>query len=222
MIYSMHSRTEDPLYHHVVVKNEQRFWKRILIVDDDEDITITFKVGIENSNNNTYTNKKIEVYVSNNPVVALSEFKPNFYDLLLIDINMPHMNGFELCEKIFAMTYKVFSRAMLLLSMCSKQPISYKELDNYYKQFERNSLGHKKKMEEVGFIFDTFDGPAIALSSFQPDIYDLVLDIKMAPLNGFELYRGLVRIDKKIKVCFITAYEVYYATLSLPGSRMFY
>jgi hypothetical protein len=29
----------------------------------------------------------------NNPVVALLEFKPNFYDLLLVDINMPHMNG---------------------------------------------------------------------------------------------------------------------------------
>jgi hypothetical protein len=36
----------------------------------------------------------------------------------------------------------VFSRAMLLLSICSKQPISYKELDNYYDQFERNYFGH--------------------------------------------------------------------------------
>jgi len=43
-------------------------------------------------------NKRIEVYTANDPVVALSEFKPNFYDLLLVDINMPHMNGFELCE----------------------------------------------------------------------------------------------------------------------------
>jgi two-component SAPR family response regulator len=107
MIYSMHSRTEGPLYHHVVIKDEQRFWKRILIVDDGEDITITFKAGIEDSNNNTDTNKRIEVYVSNNPVVALSEFKPNFYDLLLIDINMPYMNGFELCEKIFAIDINV-------------------------------------------------------------------------------------------------------------------
>ncbi len=39
--------------------------------------------------------------MSNDPVVALSDFKPNFYDLLLVDINMTHMNGFELCEKIF-------------------------------------------------------------------------------------------------------------------------
>jgi CheY-like chemotaxis protein len=33
-------------------------------------------------------------------MVAVREFKPNFYDVLLSDIYMPHMNGFELCEKI--------------------------------------------------------------------------------------------------------------------------
>ena len=44
---------------------------------------------------------------SNNPVIALSEFKPNFHDLLLVDINMPHMNGFELCEKILAIDINV-------------------------------------------------------------------------------------------------------------------
>jgi CheY-like chemotaxis protein len=96
---------EDPLYDTDVAK--EKFWKRILIVDDDEDVTITFKAGIEDSSNNTDTNKRIEVYTSNNPVVALSEFKPNFYDLLLVDINMPHMNGFELCEKILTIDINV-------------------------------------------------------------------------------------------------------------------
>ena len=89
----------------VSVKDKQRSWKRILIVDDDVDVTITFKAVIENSNNDT--NKRIEVQTSNDPVVALSEFKPNFYDLLLVDINMPHMNGFELCEKILAIDINV-------------------------------------------------------------------------------------------------------------------
>jgi DNA-binding response OmpR family regulator len=33
--------------------------------------------------------------------VALLEFKPDFYDLMLVDINMPKMNGFDFCIKVF-------------------------------------------------------------------------------------------------------------------------
>jgi len=102
----MSSRLEGSLHHPVVLKDE-RFWKRILIVDDDEDVTTTFKAAIEDSNNDVDVNKRIEVYTSNTPVKALSEFKPNFYDLLLIDINMPYMNGFELSEKILAIDINV-------------------------------------------------------------------------------------------------------------------
>jgi CheY-like chemotaxis protein len=88
-----------------LTKEQERFWKRILIVDDNVDITVTFKIAIED--NNTTLTKKIEVYTSNNPVVALSEFKANFYDLLLLDINMPYMNGFDLCEKMLAIDINV-------------------------------------------------------------------------------------------------------------------
>jgi len=98
---------ESSLYNPVVIKDEQRFWKRILIVDDDQDITITFKAVIEDTNNQTDANRRIEVNTSNNPVMALSGFKPNFYDLLLTDIDMPHMNGFELSEKILAIDINV-------------------------------------------------------------------------------------------------------------------
>jgi CheY-like chemotaxis protein len=96
-------------YHKTLTKEHRRFWKRMLIVDDDTDVTITFKAMIEDNNesNAAYSNKRIEVYTFNDPVVALSEFKPNFYDLLLVDINMPHMNGFELCEKIFVIDINV-------------------------------------------------------------------------------------------------------------------
>jgi CheY-like chemotaxis protein len=75
--------------------------KRILIVDDDIDITYTFKKAFEEANR--IGGNKISFYVDtyNDPVVALSEFKPDFYDLLLIDINLPKMNGFDFCIKIF-------------------------------------------------------------------------------------------------------------------------
>jgi hypothetical protein len=64
-------------YHKALTKEHRRFWKKILIVDDDTDVTITFKAMIEDSNesNTAHSNKRIEVYTSNDPVVALSEFK---------------------------------------------------------------------------------------------------------------------------------------------------
>jgi DNA-binding response OmpR family regulator len=68
--------------------------KRILIIDDNSDISFTLRIGLENNDAN------MEVYSYDNPINALIEYKPNFYDLLLIDVNMPLMDGFELCEKL--------------------------------------------------------------------------------------------------------------------------
>jgi DNA-binding response OmpR family regulator len=86
-----------------LLKNEQST-KRILIVDDDPDITFTFKEGIEYSNSSS---SRIEVYTYNDPLVALSEFKPHYYDLLLIDINLPNLNGFEFCQRILEIDVNV-------------------------------------------------------------------------------------------------------------------
>ena len=87
------------------IKEEQKypFLNRILIVDDEPDVTLTLKLSLEQNN----VNKRFEVYAYNDSVIALSEFKPNFYDLLLTDINMPHMNGFELCEKILELDVNI-------------------------------------------------------------------------------------------------------------------
>jgi CheY-like chemotaxis protein len=71
------------------------FW--ILIIDDHFDTTLTFKAALESCNNYT---KEFEVHTCNDPLAALLEFKPNFYDLLLIDINSPYMNGFALSERM--------------------------------------------------------------------------------------------------------------------------
>ena len=77
------------------------FTKRILIVDDDPDITFTFKKAFEEANRISGNKISFHVNTYNDPIVALSEFKPDFYDLLLVDINMPKMNGFDFCVKVF-------------------------------------------------------------------------------------------------------------------------
>ena len=66
--------------------------KRILVVDDEVDITTIFKLALEK------VNLHVEVY--NDPLLALSDYKAGMYDLLLFDIRMPGMNGFELYRKI--------------------------------------------------------------------------------------------------------------------------
>jgi CheY-like chemotaxis protein len=83
------------------------FTKRILIVDDHPDIILTFKKGLEAENE--YSSGKIffQVYTYDDPLLALSEFKPNFYDLLLVDVNMPKVNGFEFSEKILKLDVNV-------------------------------------------------------------------------------------------------------------------
>jgi DNA-binding response OmpR family regulator len=64
---------------------------------------------------------------------------------------------------------------------------------------------------EYGFEVETFNDPRKALSNFKPGYYDLViLDIKMPGIEGFELYTKIQKIDSKVKVCFLTASELYY------------
>ena len=76
------------------------FTKRILIVDDDPDIIFTFKKGLEAENEKSSNKVFFKVNSYDDPLLALSEFKPDLYDLILIDINMPKMDGVELSSKI--------------------------------------------------------------------------------------------------------------------------
>jgi CheY-like chemotaxis protein len=69
-------------------------------------------------------------------------------------------------------------------------------------------------LEDNGFKVDAFNDPIQALLSFKSGLYDLVLiDYKMPNMNGFELYIEIRKIDHKVKVCFVTAFELYYEEL---------
>jgi DNA-binding NtrC family response regulator len=76
------------------------------------------------------------------------------------------------------------------------------------------TLAFKKGLESNGFMVDTYNDPVTALLNFKSDFYDLILvDVRMPKMNGFELYQEIEKVDKKSKVCFITAFEVYYHAL---------
>lgn len=69
----------------------------------------------------------------------------------------------------------------------------------------------KNGLQRKGFEVDTYNDPTDALSNFRPDTYDLLLiDIRMPKMNGFELYREVKKKSSDVRICFFTAFEVYY------------
>ena len=63
-----------------------------MVVDDEFDICLVLKVVLEN---NGFI---VDYYY--NPIIALDEFKSNFYDLIILDIQMPDINGMQLYREI--------------------------------------------------------------------------------------------------------------------------
>ena len=74
----------------MTIKNNDK--QRILIVDDESDITTALKIYLEIQG--------FQVDAFTDPVNALAQFKADFYQLLILDIKMPDMNGFELFTEI--------------------------------------------------------------------------------------------------------------------------
>ena len=65
---------------------------RILLVDDEPDITFSFGIGLEDQG--------FDVHTFNSPSGALSSFRSDSFDLVILDIKMPEMNGIDLCKEI--------------------------------------------------------------------------------------------------------------------------
>lgn len=126
-------------------KSENSIKKRqykILVIDDEPDINSVIKKGL---NRNGF-----EVETFTDPLLALSNFKAGFYDLLLIDIRMPKMNGFELYQEIKKMDNQIkvcFITALefyydefriafpkLNVNCFARKPISIYEMANIIKE----------------------------------------------------------------------------------------
>ena len=66
--------------------------KRIAVVDDEPDITNVLKKGLERNG--------FIVDTFNDPQAALASFQPMHYDIMIIDIRMPRINGFDLYRQV--------------------------------------------------------------------------------------------------------------------------
>ena len=105
---------QNPRKKPTLLSERQKLSKRILLVDDEFDITFTFKKGLEDYG--------FEVDSFNDPQTALCNFKAGVYDIALVDIKMPQMNGFDLYRKLrkiddnvkycFMAAYEVYYEAL--------------------------------------------------------------------------------------------------------------
>ncbi len=69
-------------------------------------------------------------------------------------------------------------------------------------------------LESSGYRVKVYNDPLRALSEFRTGLYDLaLLDVRMPHMSGFELYEKMHRIDSACKVCFVTAFGIYYRSL---------
>ena len=120
--------------------------RRVLLVDDEFDIVYLVKVGLER--------KGFEVDSYVDPILALQNFKRGTYQLLILDIRMPKMNGLDFLDKIkkeddkikvcfftaseeFASNYKnVFKNSQDKFLLISK-PISIPKMTRQIEQFLR-------------------------------------------------------------------------------------
>lgn len=109
---------------------------KIFLVDDEPDIANSLKTGLER--------KGFKVDVFTDPAEALAKYKPQYYDLLLIDIRMPKLNGFELVREVrkvdsdsevwfltaFEVYYEEFKKMFPTLDVKSfiRKPVSLNEL----------------------------------------------------------------------------------------------
>ena len=66
-------------------------------------------------------------------------------------------------------------------------------------------------LEDYGFSIDSFNDSMLSLNSYKRNFYDLIiLDIKMPNMDGFELYNKIKEKDPRVKICFLTASELFY------------
>jgi DNA-binding response OmpR family regulator len=111
--------------------------KSILIVDDDEDLINLYETFLK------YDGYKVDAFTD--PMDALSSFKKDVYDLVLLDLKMPEMNGIELSQELQNIDPKLFFR---FITAANKEYIENLKTDN--PSVEENVIYKPLWLNEIG------------------------------------------------------------------------
>ena len=100
-VFSLH-RNDRSTFNQSETERDRKHTPTILLVDDEEDILYTFKTGLASEGFN------VEAFA--NPMEALTHFamvNPSHYDLAILDIRMPGLNGLQLYYRLKAINRKI-------------------------------------------------------------------------------------------------------------------
>lgn len=120
------------------IDNNQKRKIRILLVDDESDITFSLKIFLEDNG--------FQVYTFNKPSSVLLDFRAGLYDLIILDIKMPEINGLTLYKKIREIDNKA---QVLFLTALS-------DFSNYIQPNETSSI-----LSEKNIILKPVDNEAL-------------------------------------------------------------
>jgi CheY-like chemotaxis protein len=102
VLSSNHNRRQQQLQQYNNQTQIYKSIKRILIISPEDDVNLALKTALEqvegDASGGSGYNFRVECF--NNPILALKNFKSGLYDLLIVDIIMPQINGFDLAEEI--------------------------------------------------------------------------------------------------------------------------
>jgi DNA-binding response OmpR family regulator len=120
------------------IDDNQKRKRRILLVDDESDITFSLKIFLEDNG--------FQVNAFNKPSSVLLDFRAGLYDLIILDIKMPEINGLTLYKKIREIDNKV---QVLFLTALS-------DFSNYIQPNETSSI-----LSEKNVILKPIDNEAL-------------------------------------------------------------
>jgi DNA-binding response OmpR family regulator len=121
--------------------------KKILVVDDEADLTMLCRLALEYHGFNVDT--------SNDPREALSNYKPDYYDLIILDIKMPKMDGFQLYDEIKKKDQKA-KVCFLTASELYYEQFRKREYDAIDKNlFIRKPIENEELLKEVNRIINS-------------------------------------------------------------------